>query len=140
MFRTEGQALHAIIVMRSALWGTVVAFASPSTSFGVYADTLLDKNIVIAIPAGTTLDDALVMWGMASNLSVMVNSASITTKITADIKGNVSARVALAKILRDAGLLYMFDNSEGIVYIFPAGSRNLVRLHNIFYRSEPAKK
>jgi iron complex outermembrane receptor protein len=90
-------------------------------SFGVYvllalsfqltgrcamAEDALDRQINLNIPANTRLEDALIEWGAKAEVTVMINTPTVDRETTRGIRGTVSARSALADILRGSGLSY----------------------------------
>ena len=92
-----------------------VCAASPAQ-----ADTILDQAIDIDIPPNTGLEDALISWGLAAKVTVMMNTAAVKGHQAHQVKGNLPAREALSIILRDSGLSYTEDGRR--IRVAPLGS------------------
>lgn len=78
----------------------------------------MDGEITLNIAANTYLEDALIEWGLASGMSVMINTAEVRHQLTQGVKGKLSARKALQTLLHDSGLTYTEEG--GRVRIIPA--------------------
>lgn len=87
------------------------------------ANDTLDGKINADIPANTSLEDALIDWGVKTGVTVMFNTSMTRGKVTQGIHGNVSARDALLELLRDSGLGFKQEGQR--VLIVP--SAGLVR-------------
>ena len=84
------------------------------------AESPLDRQIQIDIPAHTSLEDALIQWGLASNITVMINTATVDSHVVPSVRGKMTARAALILLLNNSGLSY---NSDGhSVRVIPTDS------------------
>lgn len=89
------------------------------------AQEFLDRKITLDIPQNTSLEDALISWGSAAGLSVLINTADVQHQSTKGIKGVVKAREALEAILNGSGLRYIADGNRIIVTPIAKSVRSL---------------
>lgn len=80
----------------------------------------LDREILIDIPANTPLEDALIQWGRASNITVMINTSTVDHQVAPKVRGKMTARAALGLLLNNSGL--SFSNDGRRVQVIPSGS------------------
>jgi outer membrane receptor protein involved in Fe transport len=83
-------------------------FSSPSA----YATDVLDRRIHLDIAAHTKLEDALIEWGMAAGMTVMINTRTVDNLLTQRLEASISARKALNMLLKDTGLAYTVEGSR----------------------------
>ena len=83
----------------------------------------LDKKYNFDIPANTRLEDALIEWGAKAGMTVMISTPTVELQRTPGVRGLLSARDALATLLRNSGLVYTSEG--GRVRVVP--SKPLVR-------------
>ena len=79
------------------------------------AQGVLDRVITVDIPANTSLEDALITWGVAAGLSVLINTADVQHQEIRGVKGVLSAKKALEAILNGSGLRYTEDGNRIVV-------------------------
>jgi iron complex outermembrane receptor protein len=84
----------------------LLALSFQLTSRSALAEDALDRQIKLNIPANTRLEDALIEWGAKAEVTVMINTPTVDRQTTRGIRGTLSARSALADILRGSGLSY----------------------------------
>ena len=94
-----------------ALLSVVLQMGTQSAS----AQGFLDRKITLDIPRNTSLEDALISWGSAAGLSVLINTADVQHQSTNGIKGVVNAKEALEAILTGSGLKYIAEGNRIIV-------------------------
>jgi iron complex outermembrane recepter protein len=70
------------------------------------AQDVLDRPIELDIPEHTSLEDALIAWGGKAGLVVMMNTTTVDGQTSSGLHGTLSARKALATLLRGSGLSY----------------------------------
>ena len=83
----------------------------------------LDDFITLDIPENTSLEDALIEWGLRSRMTVMMSTRSAKGIVTHKISGRFRARQALMLLLGNSGLSYRQDGSR--VQIIPALNTSL---------------
>ncbi len=86
----------------------------------VKAGGQLDKVITLDIPAKTHLEDALIQWGLATGVTVMINTSSVADQETDGVQGTVAARDALVSLLRRSGLKYKEEGNR--ISVVPNGN------------------
>jgi hypothetical protein len=86
-----------------------------AATYGAEAQGILDRKITVDIPENTSLEDALIRWGIAAGLSVLINTADVQYQEIKGVKGVLSAREALETILDGSGLRYTADGDRIIV-------------------------
>jgi outer membrane receptor protein involved in Fe transport len=84
------------------------------------AEDALDRQIDIDISANTSLEDALIEWGRATGLTVMVNTATVHGQAAPTIQGHFTARAVLTALLKGSGLSY--SESGGRIHVIPISS------------------
>jgi outer membrane receptor protein involved in Fe transport len=86
------------------------------------------------IPANTPLEDALIRWGTATGMVVMMNTPTVDKKLThVSINGTLSAREALARLLLDSGLSYSYTEKGQAIQVIPQGPLMPSHLENNNY-------
>jgi outer membrane receptor protein involved in Fe transport len=83
-----------------------------------WAGDPLDEAIDIDIPAGTSLEDALLRWAAQAGVQIMMSTDAVTREKAPAIRGTPTARDALATLLRASGLTYTVDGNT--VRVVPA--------------------
>jgi len=83
----------------------------------VLAEDALDRQININIEANTSLEEALINWGTASGLTVMINTATVYGRVAPEVRGHFSARAALTALLKNSGLSY--TEAGGMIRVVP---------------------
>jgi outer membrane receptor protein involved in Fe transport len=96
----------------------LILFLSVSPSPAL-ADSPLDKLVKLDIPANSRLEDALIEWGIATGVTVMINTSTVADQDTDGVHGTVLARDALASLLRRSGLTYKEEGSR--ISVVPRG-------------------
>jgi len=81
---------------------------------------ILDKQVYLSIDANSPLEDALIEWGAAAGVTVMINTMTVNGRITEGLKGTLNARGALVTLLRGSGLSYKLDGTR--VQIVPTST------------------
>ena len=90
-----------------SLVACAVALALNGGVHSTWAEEMSDRSISFDIPERTTLESALVEWGMKARMTVMINTQTIANRATSHkIHGKLTARKALLLILQDSGLSY----------------------------------
>ena len=84
-------------------------------SLHAFASADIDRDIDINIPANTKLEDALIEWGLISQVTVMVDTRVVAGHLTKGVGGRLSARKALTLILMGSGLRYRQDGARIMV-------------------------
>ena len=107
--------LKAFILNGVAL--SVLLSISPQT---VLAQSTLDQKISLDVAPNTDLDEALIAWGRAVGMTVMIDTATAAHKVTNGIHGTHSARDVLSQLLRDSGLTY--SQNGQIIRVTPTSS------------------
>ena len=90
---------------------------SPQT---VLAQSTLDQKISLDVAPNTDLDEALIAWGRAVGMTVMIDTATAAHKVTNGVHGTHSARDILSQLLRDSGLTY--SQNGQIIRVTPTSS------------------
>jgi iron complex outermembrane receptor protein len=103
-----------------ALLGIILPLGTQSAG----AQEFLDRKITLDIPQNTSLEDALISWGSAAGLSVLINTADVQHQSTKGIKGVVKAREALDAILSGSGLRYIAEGNRIIVMPISKSARS----------------
>lgn len=83
----------------------------------------LDRQIVIDIPNRTPLENALIEWGIKTGVTVMVSTPNVEYRFTDAIRGTLSARAALAALLKNSGLTYTVTGER--IRIIPLSQTNV---------------
>lgn len=83
----------------------------------------LDDFITLDIPENTSLEDALIEWGLKSGMTVMMSTHSAKGMVTHKISGRFRARQALMFLLGNSGLSYRQDGTR--VQIVPTNKTSL---------------
>jgi len=78
----------------------------------------MEKQIELDIPAGTSLEDALLQWGDRTGMQVMMSTNVVRNEKVQAIQGTTRAATALSTLLRSAGLSYTVDGNT--VRVVPA--------------------
>ena len=107
--------LKAFILNCVAL--SVLLSISPQT---VLAQSTLDQKISLDVAPNTDLDEALIAWGRAVGMTVMIDTATAAHKVTNGVHGTHSARDILSQLLRDSGLTY--SQNGQIIRVTPTSS------------------
>lgn len=107
--------LKAFILNCVAL--SLLLSVSPQT---VLAQSTLDQKISLDVAPNTDLDEALIAWGRAVGMTVMIDTATATHKVTNGVHGTRSARDILSQLLRDSGLTY--SQNGQIIRVTPTSS------------------
>lgn len=81
----------------------------------------LDQNIILDIPANTSLEDALLRWGAKAGVTVMFASHTVADLRTTGLQGTLPAKVALKRLLDASGLLY---ETKGDTVLIISASEN----------------
>jgi outer membrane receptor protein involved in Fe transport len=98
---------------RHSFWlSALVALSLPLTGLYAWADSALDRTAEFNIAPNAKLDDALIQWGVAAGMTVMINTEMVEGKITQGVKGNLRASAALSLLLRNTGLSYTSDGGR----------------------------
>ena len=106
---------------RHSFWiYALLALSFQLTGRSALAEDALDRQITLTIPANTRLEDALIEWGIKSEVTVMINTPTVDRQTIRGISGTMSARSALVDILRGSGLSYTEDN--GRIRVVPVTS------------------
>lgn len=84
------------------------------------ASEALDREITLDIEANTPLEDALITWGTASGLTVMMNTSTTHNRVAPAVRGHFTARTALTALLQNSGLSY--TEESGRVHIVPTST------------------
>lgn len=84
------------------------------------AEGFLDRQININIAANTPSEDALIEWGAAARLSIMISTAPVHGGVAPAVRGHLTARAALTA-LKDSGLSYF--ESEGNIRVVSSARR-----------------
>ena len=104
---------------RHSFWiYAILALSFQLTGRSALAEDALDRQITLSIPANTRLEDALIEWGIKSELIVMINTPTVDRQTTRGVSGTMSARSALVDLLRGSGLSYTEEN--GRIRVIPA--------------------
>jgi hypothetical protein len=77
-----------------------------------FAGDTLSKQITINILANTSLDDALIEWGIAAGMTVMIDTRTVEHKLTVGVHGALRADDALLILLRGSGLSYTVEGER----------------------------
>jgi len=85
---------------------------------GTFGAEGMEKQIQLDIPAGTSLEDALLQWGDRTGMQVMMSTDVVRNEKVQAIKGTTRAATALSTMLRGAGLSYTIDGNT--VHVIPA--------------------
>lgn len=93
---------------------------APQTSLAAGS---LDQPIELDIPERSSLEDALIQWGLKAGVTVLINTHTVDQVLSKGVHGKLSARKALALLLQGSGLSYT-ENGDTIS-IVPAS--HLVR-------------
>lgn len=72
----------------------------------------MERPITLDIAAHTSIEDALIEWGLKSGFQVMMDTRSVRGDVLSDVKGTWSAGAALAIILRGTGLSYSLQGDR----------------------------
>lgn len=72
----------------------------------------LDKDIDLAIPRNSKLEDALIAWGRATGVTVMIDTATVDHRVAKELSGTFRASKALALVLEGSGLSYTEDGGR----------------------------
>jgi iron complex outermembrane recepter protein len=86
--------------------------------FPAHAADGLERPIQLDIPVNTRMEDALIEWGTKAGMTVMINTQSVESLLTPAVRGTLSARAALALLLRGSGLTYTEEGNR--IRIVPA--------------------
>src|SRR5581483_5287062 len=89
----------------------LVLLLSLLTSNAIAAD-VLDRPITLNIAETTKLEDALINWGTLSGVTVMMDTKSVKRRVTQKVSGTLTARRALALLLKGSGLSYRRDGTQ----------------------------
>ena len=84
------------------------------------AEDALDRQININIVANTSLEEALIDWGFATGISVMINAATVDGRLAPAVHGHLIARDALTALLKNSGLSY--SESGGRIRVVPVST------------------
>jgi iron complex outermembrane recepter protein len=98
----------------------LIALVLQLNCFSATAGDALDKVITIDIPTNTSLDDALIEWGIKVDVEVMASTATVEHRITQGVHGTLRASKALSILLRDTGLTYSVEGQR--VRVVPAAT------------------
>lgn len=99
--------------------------------FGIpaFGGEALDRAIVLDIPAETSLENALIEWGLQAGMTVMCDTRTVDSLVTLEVKGTLTARDALSKILQGTGLSYRRNGNN--IQIVAHGSLTTSALHEL---------
>ena len=84
-------------------------------SVQAWAADALDQKISLNIPPTTLLEDALIQWGTAAGMTVMINTSTLKDRFTSGVSGTLTARQALMKLLQDSGLSFSEESGNILV-------------------------
>jgi hypothetical protein len=129
---TRAVLIRQISVYLIVLLGVLVQV----TTRGATAHGFLDRKITVDIPENTSLEDALIRWGSAARLSVLINTADVQHQSIKGVKGVLSAREALEAILSGSGLRYTTDGDR--IMVMPV-SRSTQSLRGAFEATSDAR-
>lgn len=92
---------------------TLIACACVLITLWQRAEALepLATQIQFDIPENTSLEDALIYWGIKTGLSVMINTKTVDLRKTRAVRGTLRAEDALKLILSETGLSYTTDGT-----------------------------
>ena len=76
------------------------------------ADDLLDRPVSMDISNNTSLEDALIEWGVRAGVTVMMSTPTVENRLVHSVHGTLSARKALDLLLRNTGLSYTLDGTR----------------------------
>lgn len=86
------------------------------TSFGAPAAEPPDHPLSFDIPEHTSLESALIEWGVLAGKTVMINTETIKHLTTSHkIHGTLPARQALKLILEDSGMSYTEEGGRILI-------------------------
>ena len=89
------------------------------------AADLLEKKITLEIAANSSIEDALIQWGEQSGLQVMMDSNTVHRNVPSALKGTLTARDALSRLLLGSGLSYSVEGQT--LRVVRATSANTTR-------------
>ena len=107
--RTEGQHKSLQYLSAFFLSGVIIFLLACINPTAARAQDALDQRIYLDIAPRTSLDEALIAWGTAVGVSVMIDTATVANKVTDGVHGTYSAREILSQLLRNSGLTYSMD-------------------------------
>ena len=114
----------------------VIALLLQFGSEMAFADNPLERSISITIPVNSSLEEALVQFGRAAKVSILMDSRAIGARIvTHEVRGTLSAREALDKLLRDSGLSYRIDGERVCVV---QTTKSLTQIRFSFLNESPS--
>lgn len=93
-----------------------------------FADSKLDQSLTFDIPANTSMEDALIQWGLKAGLTVMINANVVDHRITKGLHGTLNTRSALLILLRESGLAYSEDGD--LIKVFPEARSSSSNFHD----------
>lgn len=96
----------------------VLSLAASWESNAAMASGPLETQINFDIAANSPLEGALLKWGVASGMQVMMASDLVNHQTTEGVRGFVSAGAALMQLLQGSGLSYVAD--QNTIHVVPA--------------------
>lgn len=132
--KPETRALLRAFASHQFLLSLILSFVSLVPAAASAADTL-DQTVNIDIAANTRIEDALIEWGLASHMTVMFNTTAATGIIRHEVRGNMSARQALAMLLSGSKLTFTRDGQR--IRIIPSAGLVPTSLSNLESSSAP---
>lgn len=106
----------------------LAALATMTLLMGIhnaYAAELLDRNIALDVSADTSLEDALIEWGLKTGVAVMMDTANVSNRVVDGLHGKYPAGQALLLLLKNSGLSYSLDGNRVRIFRNTVQSQSL---------------
>lgn len=110
--------LRASLTKPTSPWLMALCLAFLSTP--LWANSALDHLISLNIPPNTPMEQALIEWGKATGIQVMMSTPDVRLARTQGVHGTLTAAQALTALLKGSRLAYRAD--ETTVRVVPAAT------------------
>lgn len=129
---TQRKLIAAILLA----WVHHTSFAAElNTALPTQHSAILDKKIMVDLPA-QSLDAALKQFSKQSNMDIAYDTETARKTRSTEVKGNLSRREILQKLLQGSGLSVSFDGDAATIIKTPAKENTSIQLDSVEVRAK----
>ena len=129
---TQRKLIAAVLLA----WIHHTSFAAElNTTLPSNRSAILDKKITVDLPA-QTLDAALKQFSKQSNMDIAYDTETARKTRSAEVKGTLSRREILQKLLQGSGLSVTFDGDAATITPTPAKENTSIQLDSVEVRAK----